>query len=163
GVGNSHVVRVCPRKGYRSRAFVVHPHSLELIEFPRVTGAIAARAVSPRAAAALASAQPIAQPSRRETASERLAEAIPRQREPEAWCFAATSALSGDVLSTDVNDPFEAEDFAIVSDWLDAAFRTRAAWASDELAERFPRLAKLVAALPVLDPLQERLAATLDA
>jgi hypothetical protein len=83
---------------------------------------------------------PIAQATRRETACDRLAEAIRRQREPEAWCFAAPSALA-DVLSNEVNDPFDAEDFAIVADWLDAGFRTREAWASEDLAERFPRLA----------------------
>jgi DNA mismatch repair protein MutS2 len=85
----------------------------------------------------------------------------PAQREPEPWCFAAPSALW--TLLDRRSDPFEAEDFAIVGDWLDAAFRTRAAWANEDLAERFPRLAKLVESLPVLDELQERLASTLDA
>jgi DNA mismatch repair protein MutS2 len=141
---------------------VVHPHSLELIEFPRVTAAIAARAVSARAREALSRAAPIAQAARRETACERLAEAIRRQREPEAWCFAAPSALA-DVLSTEVNEPFEAEDFAAVADWLDAGFRTREAWSGEALSERFPRLAKLAAALPALDALQAQIAATLDA
>ena len=37
----------------------MHPHSLELIEFPRVAGAIAARATSPRATRALADAVPL--------------------------------------------------------------------------------------------------------
>ena len=148
--------------GSRSRAFVVHPHSLELIEFPRVTAAIAARAVSPRARAALSGAMPIAQASRREQACERLAEAIRRQREPEAWCFAAPSALA-DVLSTEVNEPFEPADFAIVAEWLDAGGRTRAMWSSEDLGERFPRLAKLAGALPALDALQDRIASTLDA
>jgi DNA mismatch repair protein MutS2 len=141
---------------------VVHPHSLELIEFPRVTAAIASRATSPRARDALVRAMPIAHASRRETACDRLAEAIRRQREPEAWCFAAPSALA-DVLSGEVSEPFDAEDFAIVSDWLDAGFRTREAWASEDLAERFPRLAKLAAALPVLDALQAQIESTLDA
>jgi dsDNA-specific endonuclease/ATPase MutS2 len=141
---------------------VVHPHSLELIEFPRVTAAIAERAVSARAREALIRATPIAQAARRATACERLAEAIRRQREPEAWCFAAPSALA-EVLSTEVNEPFEAEDFADVADWLDAGFRTREAWASESQAERFPRLAKLAAALPALDALQEQIADTLDA
>jgi DNA mismatch repair protein MutS2 len=140
----------------------VHPHSLELIEFPRVTGAIAARATSPRARAALAAAMPIAQGARRDTACERLAEAIRRQREPEAWCFAAPSAL-GAVLGTEVNEPFEPADFAVVADWLDAGERTRTAWTSDDLSERFPRLAKLAGAVPELTALAERIAATLDA
>src|SRR6516165_5994975 len=108
--------------GSRSRAFLVHPHSLELIEFPRVTAAIAARAVSPRARTSVSGAMPIAHASKREMACERLAEAIRRQREPEAWCFAAASALS-DVLSTEVNEPFEPADFAVVADWLDAGER----------------------------------------
>ena len=139
----------------------MHPHSLELIEFPRVTAAIAERATSPRARSTLSRAMPIAHASRREQACERLAEAIRRQREPEAWCFAAPSALA-EVLSTEVNEPFEPADFAVVADWLDAAERTRAAWASDDLIERFPRLAKLTGALPVLDALQRQIASTLD-
>jgi len=140
----------------------VHPHSLDLIEFPRVTSALAERATCPRAQQALRRAAPLAQASRRETACARLADAIRRQREPEAWCFAAPSALA-DVLSTEVNEPFEPADFAIVADWLDAGFRTRAAWADETLAERFPRLAKLAGALPALDALQDRIASTLDA
>ena len=151
-----------PADGVPVASVVVHPHSLELIEFPRVTSALAERATCPRAQQALRSAMPIAQASRRETACERLAEAIRRQREPEAWGFAAPSALA-DVLSTEVNEPFEPADFAIVADWLDAGFRTRAAWADGTLSERFPRLAKLAAAVPALDALQDRIASTLDA
>ena len=151
-----------PADGVPVASVVVHPHSLELIEFPRVTGAIAARAVSPRAREALSGARPIAPASRREQACERLAEAIRRQREPDAWCFAAPSALA-EVLSAEVNEPFEPADFAIVADWLDAGARTRAAWASDDLDERFPRLAKLAGALPALEGLQEQIASTLDA
>ena len=151
-----------PADGVPVASVVVHPHSLELIEFPRVTSALAERATCPRAQQALRRAMPIAQASRRETACERLAEAIRRQREPEAWGFAAPSALA-DVLSTEVNEPFEPADFAIVADWLDAGFRTRAAWADESLAERFPRLAKLAGALPALDALQDRIASTLDA
>jgi DNA mismatch repair protein MutS2 len=141
---------------------VVHPHSLELIEFPRVTGAIAARAACPRARERLSGASPIAQASRREIACERLAEAIRRQREPEPWCFAAPSAL-GEALSAEVNEPFEPADFAVVADWLDSGARTRAAWASEDLVERFPRLAKLAGALPALEALQDQIASTLDA
>jgi DNA mismatch repair protein MutS2 len=140
----------------------VHPHSLELIEFPRVTAAIAEGAVCPRAQQALRHAMPIAQATRREAASERLAEAIRRQREPEPWCFAVPSALA-EVLSTEVNEPFEPADFAIVADWLDAGERTREVWANEDLAERFPRLAKLAGALPALEALQRQIAATLDA
>ena len=140
----------------------MHPHSLELIELPRVTAAIAARAVSPRARISVSHAMPIAHASKRETACERLAEAIRRQREPEAWCFAAASALS-DVLSTEVNEPFEPADFAVVADWLDAGERTRAAWGSEEFAERFPRLAKLARSLPALETLQQQISSTLDA
>jgi len=150
----------------------VQPHSLELIEFPRVTGAIAARAVCPRAGRALSAAAPIANTAQRERACERMAEAIRRQREPEPWCFAAPSALS-EVLGGDVNEPFEAADFAIVSDWLGAGARTREAWmpttttkssaTENDHAERFPRLAALAAAVPDLDALRERLEQTLDA
>ena len=143
----------------------MHPHSLELIEFPRVAAAIAARATSPRAVAALESAAPLADGGARVRACENLAEAIRRQCEPEAWCFAAPSAL-GEVLSGDAYDSahaaFEPEGFAVVGDWLDAAVRTRAAWADAARAGRFPRLAALVARVPELEVLRQRLAGTLD-
>lgn len=140
----------------------MHPHSLDLIEFPRVAAALAARATSPRASAALLASTPLADASAREEACERLAEAIRRQREPDAWCFAAPSALS-ELLSGDVRDAFEPEAFAVVGDWLDAAVRTRAAWSVATLAGRFPRLAGLATQLPDLAPLRDRLAATFDA
>lgn len=139
----------------------MHPHSLELIEFPRVAAALAARATSPRACAVLLAAMPLADAPAREQACERLAEAIRRQREPEAWCFAATSSLAG-VLAGDARDAFEPEAFAVVADWLDAGVRTRAAWGDAPRAARFPRLAGLVAEVPELHVLRERLAATLD-
>ena len=140
----------------------VHPHSLELIEFPRVADALAARTTSPRAGAALASARPIADPAARAEACARLAEAIRRQREPGAWCFAAASDLT-DLLAGDAHDALEPEAFAIVADWLDAAERTRAAWADEKVAERFPLLARDVSAVPDLSALRARIAATLDA
>ena len=140
----------------------VHPHSLELIEFPRVAAALAARVTSARARAALTAARPIADVAARDEACRRLAEAIRRQREPAAWCFAAPSDLAG-VLSGDARAALEPEAFAAVADWLDAAERTRAAWSDAAMAERFPVLAADVAALPDLTPLGERIAATLDA
>jgi DNA mismatch repair protein MutS2 len=140
----------------------VHPHSLDLIEFPRVAGAIAARATSPHATRALAGAAPIADRAARVLAGERLAEAIRRQREPGAWSFAAPSALS-DVLSGDAADALDPEAFAIVGDWLDAGARTRAAWEEQPTRERFPRLARITGSLPALEELRERLARTLDA
>ncbi len=140
----------------------MHPHSLDLIEFPRVARALAARATSPRAERALRDALPLLNAGEREQACERLREAIRRQREPDAWCFAAPSALS-DLLSGDARDAFEPEAFAVVSDWLDAAARTRAAWEDAARRERFPRLAAAVDGVPDLEPLRARLAATLDA
>jgi len=140
----------------------VHPHSLELLEFPRVAGALAARATSPRATRALSGAVPLAAAEARSQAGERLAEAIRRQREPGAWCAAAPSDLA-DLLSGDAADALDAEGFAIVGDWLEAAARTHAAWADDGLRGRFPRLAALVDDVPDLSPLRERLARTLDA
>ena len=140
----------------------MHPHSLELIEFPRVAGAIAARATSPRATRALADAAPLADAAARALAGERLAEAIRRQREPEAWAFAAPSALA-ELLSGDAADALDPEGFAIVGDWLDAGARTRAAWTDEPLRSRFPRLAAIVEAVPPLDALRQQLARTLDA
>src|SRR5262249_11018474 len=110
----------------RGASVVVHPHSLELIEFPRVAAALAARATSPRAAAALLAATPRPNAADRALACARLDEAIRRQREPGAWCFAAPSALA-DVLAGDARDAFEPEAFRVVGDWLEANARTRAA------------------------------------
>ncbi len=140
----------------------MHPHSLELIEFPRVVRALAERATSPRATAALLAAGPITSSTARAQAAARLAEAIRRQREPEAWCFAAPSALS-EVLTGDARDAFEPESFAIVGDWLAAAARTRAAWTDAHTAVRYPLLAAAVGQLPPLERLRDRLTATLDA
>ncbi len=151
-----------PADGVAVASVAVHPHSLELIEFPRVAAALAARATSPRAAAALLGAVPLADATARNEACERLAEAIRRQREPEPWCFAAPSSLA-EVLSGDARDAFEVEAFAVVGDWLSAAGRTRAAWEDAARAARFPRLAALAAEVPALAALRERLAATLDA
>ena len=140
----------------------VHPHSLELIEFPRVADALAARTTSPRARAALASARPLAEPAARADACRRLGEAIRRQREPGAWCFAAPSELA-ELLAGDARDALEPEAFAIVADWLDAGERTRAAWADEKVRERFPVLAADVASVPDLSAVRARIAATLDA
>src|SRR5256885_4818615 len=153
-----------PANGVSVASVALHPHSLELIEFPRVARAIAERATSPRAAAALANASPIGNAARRAQACERLSEAIRRQREPEAWCFAVPSSLA-DVLSGDARDALDAEAFAGVSHWPHGGARTRAAWtegASEDLAERFPRLSALAPRLPELEALRERLARTLD-
>ncbi len=139
----------------------MHPHSLELIEFPRVARALADRATSPRATTALLASRPLEELSARSRANAELDEAIRRQREPEAWCFAAPSALS-EVLSGDARDALEPESFAIVGDWLDAGVQTRAAWTDARTAARFPRLAELASQIPPLEALRDRLAATLD-
>ncbi len=151
-----------PARGVPGASVAVHPHSLDLIEFPRVAGALATRATSPRAARTLRDAAPVPDAEEREQACERLQEAIRRQREPDAWCFAAPSALS-ELLSGDAREAFEPEAFAVVGDWLDAAAHTRAAWDDAAHRLRFPRLAAQVDAVPDLDPLRQRLAATLDA
>ncbi len=140
----------------------MHAHSLELIEFPRVTRALAGRATSPRGARALAAAAPRPAGPVRELATARLAEAIRRQREPGAWAFACPSGLT-DVFAGEAADPLDPEAFAVVAEWIGAGARTRAAWAEPALAGRFPRLAELVRSLPALDALGERIAATLDA
>ena len=139
----------------------MHPHSLELIEFPRVAQALAARATSPRATTVLLASRPLTDEAARSRANAELDEAIRRQREPEAWCFAAPSALS-EVLAGDARDALEPESFAIIGDWLDAAARTRAAWTDARTAARFPLLAGLAGQVPALEALRDRLAATLD-
>lgn len=140
----------------------MHPHSLELIEFPRVAAAIAERATSPRATSALLAVTPLAESDDRDLACVRLAEAIRIQREGEAWCFAAPSALS-ELLAGDAQDAFEPESFAIVGDWLEACSRTRAVWEDFERGERFPFLMLLTCQLPDLERLRLRIVATLDA
>ena len=64
----------------------VDDHSLKLLEFDRVTSAVAAFAASAGAARALAAARPIADRARRAAEIARLAEAIRRTAEPGEWC-----------------------------------------------------------------------------
>src|SRR5256885_10115353 len=84
-----------PANGVSVASVALHPHSLELIEFPRVARAIAERATSPRAAAALANASPIGNAARRAQARERLSEGTPPQRGPAARGFPGPRSLPG--------------------------------------------------------------------
>lgn len=140
---------------------VLHEHSLDLIEYPRVVAALSERATSPRARESLRAALPIAEASVRAEACARLDEAVRRQREPEAWCWAAPSALA-EVLAGDAHDAFEAESFAVVSEWVDASERTRGAWLAESVRARYPRLSALADDLPRLDALRARIHATID-
>ena len=153
---------MAPADGVPVASVAVHPHSLELLEFPRVTAALAQRATSPRARAALTAAMPIAEASARLEACERLREAIRRQREPEPWCFAAPSELSA-IFEDAARDALDPELFGIVADWLTAGERTRLAWQEGARRARFARLAALADELPVLTVLRDHIAATLDA
>ncbi|TMQ70905.1 MAG: hypothetical protein E6K81_11480 [Candidatus Eisenbacteria bacterium] len=79
-------------------------HSLRLLEFHRVTAAVAERATSETARAAIASARPLSVRAERDQECARLAEAIRRCGEPGEWCFTGTGEL-GAVLAGSGPEP----------------------------------------------------------
>jgi DNA mismatch repair protein MutS2 len=140
----------------------VDEHSLRLLEFHRVTAAVAERAASEVAKAALAAARPI--PAGRERVDEcaRLAEAIRRVGEPGEWCFTGPGVLAAAIDGRGPEPaPLDGPALVGVLGWLEAGESTREAWTGDSRA-RFPGLAKVVDAVPAFGPLRARLAAALD-
>ena len=137
-------------------------HSLRLLEFHRVTAAVAERATSETARAAIASARPLSVRAERDQECARLAEAIRRCGEPGEWCFTGTGEL-GAVLAGSGPEPAPLDGPALVEvlGWLEAGEATRGAW-TDELGTRYPALAEVVDAIPALGALRDRLAATLE-
>ena len=142
----------------------VDQHSLRLLEFPRVTAAVAVRAACEAARSALAEAQPIADRAALAAECERLAEAIRRVASPGEWVQTGTGSL-GATLGRPGGYPVSLDGPALVLvlTWLDAGVGTRGAWTDEGTREGHPALARVVDGLPDLGPLRERLAAALEA
>lgn len=134
-------------------------HSLRLIEFDRVTAAVAAFAESEGARSALLAARPISDPGIRSRECERLHEALRRHAEPGTWCHVGSAPLA-DLLDPARGALAEGTALVEVRTWLEAARAVREAWA--EAGERFPALAALVGELPNLESLREALARALE-
>jgi DNA mismatch repair protein MutS2 len=139
----------------------VDEHSIQLLEFDRVAHAIAAHAESEAARRRLESWRPLEAPETRQEETELLREAMGRHTEPGAWCAVGRGALA-DRLDPRDGSGLDAMGLLDVSTWLDASGATRAAWADDEKAGRYPRLAAHARALPDLSRLLQRLQTALE-
>ncbi len=140
----------------------VDEHSLRLLEFHRVTAAVAERAACEAARAALAAARPIPAAREREQECARLAEAIRRVGEPGEWCFTGVGALAASLEGQGPERaPLDGPGLVGVLGWLEAGASTRVAW-TGESRERFPALAELVDGVGDFGPLRARLGAALD-
>jgi DNA mismatch repair protein MutS2 len=136
-------------------------HSLTLLEFGRVTAALAERAACDAARERLRAWRPIADAARRGVENRDLAEAIHRCAEPGEWCAAGER----DVLPWLAEDQeFPPDGAALVSlrGWLEAGRLTRRAWGDETQAARFPGLSGRALDLPSHDALLERLSESLD-
>ena len=141
----------------------VDEHSLRLLEFPRVTAAVAERAACEAARNALMEAQPIADRGARAAECERLAEAIRRVGSPGDWVETGRGSLGGTLDSAGrAAAPLDGPALVLVLTWLDAAAATRGAWSEEAARKREPALARLVEGVPDLGPLRERLAEALE-
>jgi DNA mismatch repair protein MutS2 len=139
----------------------VDDHSLRLLEYQRVTAAIAARAAGDGARVRLAAWRPLAEPGERARENRLLDEAIRRQREPGPWSRVGAGELGPRVLP-EARETLDGPGLLEVLGWLEAARDTRGCWEDGALRERFPGLARLVADLPETDALRTRLAAALE-
>lgn len=138
-------------------------HSLHLLEFPRVTAAVAERATCEAARTALLAARPIADRAALARECERLAQAIRRAGEPGEWVTTGRGSLVAMIGGTDDrSEPLDGPALVEVLSWLDAAIATRAAWTDEAVRRRAPALAEVVDGVPELGALRERLDAALD-
>jgi DNA mismatch repair protein MutS2 len=135
--------------------------SLELIEFPEVTAAIAEHAVSERARASLRAWHPIADSAEREHEVERLGEAIRRAAEPDAWVSVGAADLELTLDHLGRRGP-EGTRLLEVLGWLEAGAQTLGQWSDAEQRARFPRLEALLPDMAPLEGLRRRLATSLD-
>jgi len=139
----------------------VDQHSLDVLEFDRVTAALADLAGSERGRAALRAWRPMADRAARALETARLAEAIARHGEPGVWCATGPGTL-GARLEPGRAERLDGPGLVEVRAWLEAARDTRAAWADEALRARHPSLAALVDGVPPLDALRETLTASLE-
>jgi DNA mismatch repair protein MutS2 len=139
----------------------VDDHSLRLLEYDRVTAAIAARSAGAGARARLLAWRPLADATSRVQENARLDEAIRRQREPGPWCRVGPGELAPR-LDPDARGTLDGPGLVEVAGWLEAARETRALWSAAEQAVRFPGLARLVGTLPHLESLGRLLGSSLE-
>jgi DNA mismatch repair protein MutS2 len=139
----------------------LNERSLELIEYFRVTAAVAERAASVRGRAALESWGPIAAAAERGLESERLAQAIQRAAEPGSWCAVGPGDLGATLDQLARGGP-EGSLLREALDWIEAGAATASAWTDAARRERHPRLAALVPEEEPLEALRRRLAEALD-
>jgi DNA mismatch repair protein MutS2 len=135
--------------------------SLELIEYPEITAAIAAHAVSERARASLREWRPIADSAERGREVERLSEAIRRATEPGAWVSVGPSDLALTLDQLGRLGPEGARLLEVLG-WLEAGAQTLGQWSDAEQRARFPRLEALLPDMEPIEGLRGRLATALD-
>jgi DNA mismatch repair protein MutS2 len=141
----------------------VDEHSLRLLEFRRVTAAVADRAACEAARTALAEARPIADGAALADECERLAAAIRRVASPGEWVLTGSGSLSATIGTPDgYAASLDGPALALVLTWLEAGAGTRRAWADEATREREPALARVADGVPDLGPLRERLSAALE-
>jgi DNA mismatch repair protein MutS2 len=136
-------------------------HSLTLLEFGRVTAALAERASCDAARERLRAWRPIADAARRGVENRHLAEAIQRCGEPGEWCATGDREVLC-WLGEDQEFPPEGAALVALRGWLEAGRLTRRAWGEEATAARFPGLAGRALALAWPAALLERLAEALD-
>lgn len=136
-------------------------HSLRLLEYQRVTAAVAARATGDGARARLAAWRPLPDAAARARECQLLDEAIRRQREPGPWSRVGEGELAPR-LEPEAREALDGPGLVAVLGWLEAARDTGACWQDEALRGRFPALAERVAGLPGAEPLRARLAGALE-
>jgi DNA mismatch repair protein MutS2 len=135
--------------------------SLQLIEYFRVTAAIAERAASDRGRSTLRAWRPIVDAAERLVEIERLGEAIRRSAEPGAWCAVGSGDLRAAIERLESEGP-DGEALFLVAGWLEAVERTAAVWEEGDARTRHPRLAERVPDAEPIVPLRRALSAAID-
>ena len=136
-------------------------HSLRLLEYDRVTAAVAARAAGSGARSLLLAWRPRANAVERARENALLDEAIRRQGEPGPWCRVGMGDLASR-LAPDARETLDGAGLVEVLGWIEAARETRALWSDQGVRARFAGLAGLVDALPDVELLRRRLASSLE-
>jgi len=136
-------------------------HSLQLLEFDRVTAAVATLAESAGAARRLSAWRPIPEREARARECALLREAIRRNTEPGVWCEVGRG-IPGARFDRERPGLLDGEGLVEILGWLEAGRAMRTAWADEDRARRFTALAACVSALPELEPLRAVLAHALE-
>jgi DNA mismatch repair protein MutS2 len=139
----------------------VDDHSLRLLEYDRVTAAVAARAAGSGARARLLAWRPRADAVERARENALLGAAIRRQGEPDPWCRVGAGDLAPR-LAPEAREALDGAGLVEVLGWLEAARETCALWSDEGARARFPGLAGLVDGLPDVEVLRRRLASSLE-